>query len=86
MGDLGVAKIVCVNNKLTRAPGTLDFMPPEALLTEPIYDTPLDVFPYDKITIHCMSGEWPSPERAVDIDLTTRQVVGYSEQDVTMAS
>ena len=81
VGDLGVAKIVCVNNKLTRAPGTLDFMPPEALLTEPIYDTPLDVFSYGGVTIHCMSGEWPSPERAVDIDPTTRRVVGYSEQE-----
>ena len=84
VGDLGVAKIVDisgVNNKLTRAPGTLDFMPPEALLTEPIYDTPLDVFSYGGITIHCMSGEWPSPERAVEIDPTTRRVVGYSEQE-----
>lgn len=84
VGDLGVAKIVdisCVNNKLTRAPGTLDFMPPEALLTEPVYDTPLDVFSYGGITIHCLSGEWPSPERAVEIDPTTRRVVGYSEQE-----
>jgi len=41
-------------------PGTLDFMLPEALLTEPIYDTPLDVFSYGGIMIHCVSGKWPT--------------------------
>jgi len=84
VGDLGVAKMIdisCTNNKLTRAPGTLDFMPPEALLTEPIYDTPLDVFSYGGIMIHCVSGEWPTPKGAVEIDPMTRRVVGYSEQE-----
>lgn len=81
VGDLGVAKIIGESTKLTRAPGTLDFMPPEALYTEPVYDTPLDVFSYGGITIHCMSGEWPTPKGAVEIDPTTRRVVGYSEQE-----
>lgn len=84
VGDLGVAKIIDTGStdvKLTRAPGTLDFMSPEALITEPIYDTPLDVFSYGGIMIHCMSGEWPTPKEAVEIDPVTRRIVGYSEQE-----
>ena len=85
VGDLGVAKIIdisCAGNKLTRAPGTLDFMPPEALLTEPIYDTPLDAFSYGVVIIHCTCGEWPTPNKGpVEMDPMTRRLVGHSEQE-----
>ena len=85
VGDLGVSKIIDINcavNKLTRAPGTLDFMPPEALVAEPKYDTQLDVFSYGAIMIHCMCGEWPTPSKApVHTDPITRETVGYSEHE-----
>jgi len=87
VADLGVAKIIDVSskgaaNKLTRAPGTLDFMSPEALETEPVYDTPLDIFSYGGIVIHCMSHQWPTPKGPnVTIDPATRKVVGHSEQE-----
>ena len=80
VADLGVARIID-NTKLTRAPGTLDFMPPEALIEQPVYDTPLDVFSYGGIMIHCMSGQWPTPKEAVAVDPITRLVVGFSEQE-----
>lgn len=84
VADLGVARIIdisCDTTKLTRAPGTLDFMAPEALIKQPVYDTPLDVFSYGGIMIHCMSGQWPTPNEAVEIDPTTGRPVGYLEQE-----
>ena len=48
ISDLGVAKVIQADSKKTktRAPGTVDFMPPEALLESPEYGPPLDVFSY----------------------------------------
>ena len=83
VADLGVARMIdigCADIKLTRAPGTLDFMPPEALKEEPVYETPLDVFSYGGIMIHCMTGQWPTPTEAVEVDPVTRLIVGFTEQ------
>ena len=41
----------------TKVPGTLDFMPPEALEDKPQYDTSLDVFSYGGIILHTVNGE-----------------------------
>ena len=63
IGDLGVAKVVRADNrqtksKLTTAPGTLHFMPPEALVEDdPVYGTPIDVFSFGGITLHVFSEE-----------------------------
>ena len=81
VADLGVARMIDADAKLTRAPGTLDFMPPEALKEEPVYETSLDVFSYGGIMIHCMSGQWPTPKEAVAVDPITRLVVGFPEQE-----
>ena len=68
IGDLGVAKVLTVDatkpyNKLTAYPGTLDFMPPEALDSkEPKYGTPVDVFSFGVVALHVFSEEWPTPE------------------------
>ena len=61
IADLGVAKILKFNDKyskkyLTKAPGTLDFMPPEALVDEPQYDTSLDVFSYGGIMLYTVTA------------------------------
>ena len=66
IGDLGVAKIVRADSKetkskLTTAPGTRHFMPPEALVEDPKYDTPIDVFSFGGIALHVFSEEWPTP-------------------------
>ena len=48
IGDLGMAKMIRASkqtkSRFTRAPGTVDFMPPEALVEDPDYGTPVDVF------------------------------------------
>ena len=65
IGDLGVAKVIKVDrrtvSRYTLAPGTIDFMPPEALENEPKYGTPLDVFSYAGIVLFVANQEWPRP-------------------------
>ena len=48
ISDLGVAKVIQADSKKTktRAPGTVNFMPPEALLETPEYGPSLDVSSY----------------------------------------
>ena len=85
IGDLGVAKVVRADNrqtksKLTTAPGTLHFMPPEALVDDnPVYGTPIDVFSFGGIALHLFSEEWPTPGGQKMIDPATEELVALSE-------
>ena len=85
IGDLGVAKVVRADNrqtksKLTKAPGTLHFMPPEALVEDsPVYGTPIDVFSFGGISLHVFSEEWPTPRGQKMIDPVTEELVALSE-------
>ena len=83
IGDLGVAKVLSAESMmgLTSAPGTLDFMPPEALLAYPVYDTPIDVFSFAAIVLHVFSENWPAPSAPKILDPTTRMLVAVSEAD-----
>jgi len=85
IGDLGVAKVVRADNrqtksKLTKAPGTPDFMPPEALGEDnPVYGTPIDVFSFGEITLHVFSEKWPTPSGSKLIDPVTEKLVALTE-------
>ena len=87
IGDLGVAKVVRADNrqtksKLTKAPGTLHFMPPEALVEDnPVYDTPIDVFSFGGIALHVFSEEWPTPGGQKMKDPVTKKLVALSEAE-----
>ena len=63
ISDLGVAKVIKADSKKTktRAPGTTDFMSPEALQSTPHYGLPLDVFSYGGVILHVVNQEWPEP-------------------------
>ena len=68
IGDLGVARVVKAGSKgtqsrLTRAPGTADFMPPD-----PTYSTDLDIFSYGGLILHVINQEWPTPASAIEYD------------------
>ena len=81
ISDLGVAKVIeadCRNTK-TLAPGTVDFMPPEALMENPKYGPPLDVFSYGGIILHVINQKWPTPLHYVMIDPETRKRRALSE-------
>ena len=47
--------------KHTRAPGTVVFMPPDALSVNPQYGKPIDVFSVGCVCVHVISMEWPMP-------------------------
>ena len=85
ISDLGMAKMIRADSKqtkskLTSAPGTLHFMPPEALVEDnPVYSTPVDVFSFGGITLHVFSEEWPKPTSQVMRDPKTKTLVAFSE-------
>ena len=84
IGDLGVAKVVRADNrqtksKLTKAPGTVDFMPPEAQVDNPAYDTPIDVFSFGGIALHVFSEEWPTPSAIKQKDPHTKKMITLTE-------
>ena len=80
IGDLGVAKVVQAGGKRTTAPGTIDFMPPEALYSgNSGYDTSLDIFSFAVIILHTFTQQWPSPSKPIFFDPKTRKRVALSE-------
>ena len=63
--DFGMAKLIDVNSPhqalLTQCPGTLVYMPPEALRTPPCYSAKLDVFSLAVVIIQMITCCFPSP-------------------------
>ena len=67
--DFGISKIVDANpgmtrNKVTQCPGTLAFMPPEALRTKPRYSDKLDTFSLGVLIVQIITREFPAPTDA----------------------
>ena len=75
IADLGVAQLIenFPQRVATRTlcPGTLAYMPPEALTDNPKYDTPLDVFSFGHLALYVALQQFPqvalelSPEQSV---------------------
>ena len=74
IADLGVSKLI--ENYAQRAatrtacPGTLAYMPPEALYERPKYDTPLDIFSFGQLALYVALQQFPvvyeiSPEESI---------------------
>ena len=65
LADLGTSKLLDFNplasTKFTQCPGTVGIMPPEALQSNPVYDTQLDVFSFGTLIIHVINQEFPLP-------------------------
>ena len=64
---------------MTKAPGTLDFMPPESLMENPEYGPPMDVFSFAGIVLHTFTQQWPHPTDQVQFDRVTRKRIALSE-------
>ena len=83
IGDLGVAKALRMTDIHTTntkgVPGTVDFMPPEALEENPEYSTSLDIFSYAGIVLHVVNQEWPTPSAQVRRDPQTNKLTAFSE-------
>ena len=80
IGDLGTARLVDPRrqSRMTKAPGTVDFMPPEALedVTNIRYGKELDVFSFGYVMLHTLSHQWPTPSQAVIVNPETGLVTG----------
>ena len=63
---------------MTKAPGTVDFMPPEALedIANILYGKELDVFSFGCVMLHTLSHQWPTPSQAVIINPETGLATG----------
>ena len=70
--DFGMSKIADGNPRMTRSgltqcPGTLAFMPPEALRPKPSYTDKLDIFSAGVLIIQVISRKYPEPTDASKI-------------------
>ena len=84
IGDLGTTRLVDPRrqSRMTQAPGTAHFMPPEALaedVTNIRYGKELDVFSFGCVMLHTLSHQWPAPSQAVIINPDTGLVTGRTE-------
>ena len=64
--DFGMSKAFDLNpcmtrNQQTACPGTLAFMPPEALRTEPVYSDKIDVFSTGVLMVQIITRKYPNP-------------------------
>ena len=81
ISDFGVMRVappINSRDEMTKAPGTLAFMPPEALIDKPVYGLPLDVFSFGGVVLFTIAGEWPTPTDQVT-DLKTYKTVALTE-------
>lgn len=66
ISDLGVARILDLTplqvSHVSQTPGTLAYMPPEAMISKPKYDSSIDQFSYGILMIHVLSGQCPEPQ------------------------
>ena len=81
ISDLGVAKVIKADSRktMTKAPGTVDFMPPECLSRSPAYGSPMDVFSFAGIILHTFNQQWPSPCDSEQFDPKTRRKIALLE-------
>ena len=68
-------------SQLSKAPGTVNFMPPEVMFDNPQYGTPIDVFSFACVSLHTITHKWPSPTAPVYIDPRTNALRPRSEAE-----
>ncbi|XP_065194901.1 mitogen-activated protein kinase kinase kinase 7-like [Sycon ciliatum] len=67
---------------MTRCPGTLLFMPPEALVEQPEYDRPLDVFSLGVTLLAVLTGVMPGIDLLSAPSVVVREVNGRETRQV----
>ena len=87
ISDLGVARVLNISpakkSRMTKAPGTPSYMPPEALVDNPHYDTTIDCFSFGVLMIHTLSAQWPEPgvPNKVDNSGTLKPVTEFDRRE-----
>ena len=64
VADLGVARVIDKSavGKLSVAPGAFDYMPPEALSVNPVYNNRLDTFSLGHLMLYLINCQYPQPQ------------------------
>ena len=65
--DFGTSTLIDMNprmTQLTQCPGCIGYMPPEALITPPLYSSKLDCFSHGVLTIQIATRQFPNPGKA----------------------
>ena len=85
IADLGVARIVNLQPDqlatMTRGPGNIVYMPPEAMGEHAQYNSSLDIFSFGNIALFTLTQEFIGPKlkAATYTDPTSRKIIGLSE-------
>ena len=84
IADFGNARIVDmlpdqVAKTMTRAPGTLAYLPPEALEQHPKYGNKIDIFSFGHLSLYTAIQVFPTPTASTYLDPVSKEVVARSE-------
>ena len=82
IADFGTIRILEPNRQtpMSLAPGTKDFMPPEAVGDQPTgYKQEIDIFSFGCVMLHTFSHIWPTPSQSVVADAASRVLAAQSE-------
>ena len=84
VGDFGVAKAYeaydSTANQLTTCPGTLPYMPPEALTSDPSYTEKIDCFSFGVLIVQILTTLFPKPtEESVPVGGSDRFLIRVPE-------
>ena len=84
LADLGVARIVDIRQgqlaaSLTQAPGTVVYMPPEALEPDANYDTKLDIFSFGNLALFTLTQVFPVLKAPTYLDRSATRRIARSE-------
>ena len=82
--DMGVARIVNLRSDqlaatMTRGPGNITYMPPEAMGPHSKYDTSLDVFSFGNLILFTLTQQFPNLLAATYNDPESDKVIGRTE-------
>ena len=83
--DFGMSKLLDSNRRmtpLTMCPGTLAYMPPEALSEPPVYSKKIDCFSFGVLQIQIMTRQFPDPGPAVRVVEDSRSPTGTTKMPI----
>ena len=79
IADFGMSRLLGVHiptTPLTMCPGTLVYMPPEALRDPPRYSTKLDCFSFGVLQVQIMTRQFPDPGPAMQVVTDHKSPIG----------
>ena len=77
--DFGMSKLLSINPRMTphtMCPGTLVYMPPEALREPPVYSNKIDSFSFGALEIQILTRQFPDPGPSIEVVEDRRSRVG----------